>query len=92
MHNAKTFNNIASHPIHPSLSPPLLSHQHSQRKIRNSEYKTLKEFADDVELMVHNAKTFNVAAHPVHTFADETRQLFLRMLQAHKNEYALVED
>jgi hypothetical protein len=52
----------------------------------------LKEFADDVELMVHNAKTFNIASHPVHIFADETRQLFLRMLQNFKNEYALVED
>ncbi len=71
---------------------PLSSRHTKQRKIRNSEYKALREFADDVELMVHNAKTFNVASHPVHIFANETRQLFLRMLQSHKNEYALMDD
>jgi len=63
-----------------------------QRKIRDSEYRALRDFVDDVELMVQNAKTFNAPAHPVHAFAEETRLLFARLLEGHKKDYALREE
>ena len=55
------------------------------------EYRSLPEFVADVELMVSNALTFNREGDAVHTFAKETRDVFHKLLQKHKDEYALLE-
>ena len=44
------------------------------------EYKDLREFLSDVELVFSNAKRFNPAGHIVHTMAIEMQDVFFREL------------
>lgn len=63
-----------------------------QKKVKGLEYQSLYDFRADVDLMVHNATTFNPPGEPVHQFALDVRKLFESQWQSAVLEYDVLDD
>jgi bromodomain-containing factor 1 len=51
------------------------------QKLKNDQYPSVQAFADDFELIVENAKTFNGAAHPVTQAGYSMKAYFDKMME-----------